>query len=604
MIFSRPFPLLAALPLLLPSAAWAAAPNAPTNFTVRMLSPTEIRLDWTDNSTDEAGFEIQYRIGTSGDFASLGRTVSNAVSQPINGTSPNTTYQFQIRAASLTAPVENSDFAGPLTVITPRSDYSAALGQPLNLPLDLNNPPAGTKYAASKLPSGLALNGDTGAITGTPDVTGFSDIPLTITYPDKVTGTWTLTVLVLNAPVSTSPLPAQSSTVGTAAAPVSLTGFFSDPDVSSAARVVTDEGTMDFAFYSEKAPLTVANFLGYATRGDFTNTFFHRSAPGFVVQAGAFRADPTASVVPTQPAVKNEPGITNARSTVAMAKLEGDPNSATNQFFVNLGNNSANLDNQNGGFTVFARVTGTGMAVADAIADLPVKNYASVNRALTNTPVRGGVPPAVYDPALLVRISSVAVLPPLSFSAVSAAPAVAECRVDGGNLTITPVSPGETTVTVTATDLDGLTATSGISVSVMSASYETWVAGQTFAAPADSAASADPDSDGHINLVEFALASPPLAATSADPVASLINGTPGITFPLRRYTTGVSVTLQTASDPAGPWTDQWKNTDGFTHPWISGTAGTGEVITVIARDPSPLPSAPGSREFLRLKISQ
>jgi hypothetical protein len=37
-----------------------------------------------------------------------------------------------------------------------------------------------------------------------------------------------------------------------------------------------------------------------------------------------------------------------------MAKLGGDPNSATNQFFFNLNDNSQNLDNQNGGFTVFA----------------------------------------------------------------------------------------------------------------------------------------------------------------------------------------------------------------------------------------------------------
>jgi len=39
-----------------------------------------------------------------------------------------------------------------------------------------------------------------------------------------------------------------------------------------------------------------------------------------------------------------------------MAKSPGDPNSATSQFFINLGNNSGNLDSQNGGFTVFARL--------------------------------------------------------------------------------------------------------------------------------------------------------------------------------------------------------------------------------------------------------
>ena len=50
-----------------------------------------------------------------------------------------------------------------------------------------------------------------------------------------------------------------------------------------------------------------------------------------------------------------------------MAKRSGDPDSATSQFFINMRDNSANLDSQNGGFTVFANVI-EGMDVADAIA--------------------------------------------------------------------------------------------------------------------------------------------------------------------------------------------------------------------------------------------
>ena len=61
-------------------------------------------------------------------------------------------------------------------------------------------------------------------------------------------------------------------------------------------------------------------------------------------------------------------GLKNNRGTVAMAKLGSDPNSATSEFFISLANNAANLNNQNEGFTVFARVAGNGMTVADAIA--------------------------------------------------------------------------------------------------------------------------------------------------------------------------------------------------------------------------------------------
>ncbi|HEX6961255.1 MAG TPA: peptidylprolyl isomerase, partial [Lacipirellula sp.] len=104
------------------------------------------------------------------------------------------------------------------------------------------------------------------------------------------------------------------------------------------------------------------------------------SVPGFVVQGGGFKYPSDAvgvQQVPQDPPAPNEPGISNLRGTIAMAKLGGDPNSATNQWFFNLADNSENLDNQNGGFTAFGRVVGNGMSVVDAIAALPRVNAGS-----------------------------------------------------------------------------------------------------------------------------------------------------------------------------------------------------------------------------------
>jgi cyclophilin family peptidyl-prolyl cis-trans isomerase len=75
--------------------------------------------------------------------------------------------------------------------------------------------------------------------------------------------------------------------------------------------------------------------------------------------------------------VMNEPGISNTRQTVAMAKQPGNPDSATSQFFINLADNSENLDNQNGGFTVFGRVVSGTMNIVDRIAALPRYNLNS-----------------------------------------------------------------------------------------------------------------------------------------------------------------------------------------------------------------------------------
>jgi cyclophilin family peptidyl-prolyl cis-trans isomerase len=155
--------------------------------------------------------------------------------------------------------------------------------------------------------------------------------------------------------------------------------------------VNTSQGSFDIVMLDADAPLSVANFLNYVNRGAFDGTFIHRSVPGFIVQGGGFAFDPvtgTASHIPTDPAVVNEFKISNTRGTVAMAKVGNDPNSATSEWFVNLADNAANLDNQNGGFTVFGTVDDAGMAVVDAIAALPTSslNIAGSNGALTDTP--------------------------------------------------------------------------------------------------------------------------------------------------------------------------------------------------------------------------
>ena len=141
-------------------------------------------------------------------------------------------------------------------------------------------------------------------------------------------------------------------------------------------RMQTDLGGVDMELFDVDTPATVANFMNYANRGDYDGTFIHRSVPGFVLQMGGYVFNPdegdffgSGTVhIETDDPVVNEPGISNVRATIAMAKLGGDPDSATSEFFFNLADNSENLDNQNGGFTVFGEVTGNGMETIDRIA--------------------------------------------------------------------------------------------------------------------------------------------------------------------------------------------------------------------------------------------
>ena len=149
--------------------------------------------------------------------------------------------------------------------------------------------------------------------------------------------------------------------------------------------------TIDVELFTNDTPLTVANFIDYANDGVWDGTFFHRSVPGFVIQGGGFLAVPGFDDAEQRSSVLNEPGISNLRGTIAMAKLGNDPNSATNQWFFNLVDNSSNLDSTNGGFTVFGEiVSNAGLTIIDSIADLEIVNAVNENSAFTDLPVLDG----------------------------------------------------------------------------------------------------------------------------------------------------------------------------------------------------------------------
>lgn len=123
-----------------------------------------------------------------------------------------------------------------------------------------------------------------------------------------------------------------------------------------------------------KAPLTVDNFLAYVNAAWYDGIIFHRHAPGFVLQAGAYPQGLSLTNVPLQKAsfapiaLEVGKGLSNAQYTVAMARTD-TLNSATSQFFINLANNSA-LDTANGGYAVFGTIT-SGTAVVTAMQAAP-----------------------------------------------------------------------------------------------------------------------------------------------------------------------------------------------------------------------------------------
>ncbi len=136
-------------------------------------------------------------------------------------------------------------------------------------------------------------------------------------------------------------------------------------------QMKTDRGTMVLELYPDSAPATVENFLGYVSRYFYDGMIFHRVVANFVIQSGGYSYD-LVKKEPGEP-IPNESdnGLQNRRGTIAMARLS-DPDSATSQFYINLGDNP-NLDPRDGkpGYTVFGRVV-EGIEVAEAIGEVAV----------------------------------------------------------------------------------------------------------------------------------------------------------------------------------------------------------------------------------------
>jgi peptidyl-prolyl cis-trans isomerase A (cyclophilin A) len=389
-------------------------------------------------------------------------------------------------------------------------------------------------------------------------------------------------------PVLNHPLPDIQCIAGQAATTIPVGPNFATEAIDDQAVRFTSQFSsagvpvvMDMALFSNRTPLTRTNFLAYVNSNKYVRSFIHRSVPGFVIQGGGFYLDSSNDILPiaTNPPVQNEFGISNTYGTVSMAKTGGNPNSATSQWFVSIGDNSANLDAQNGGFTVFARVTKSTVGNAGIFGDpnafmptdisgnfLPTDPFYSASQQVPLYNGSGSL--IVFPQVALVPVTDAdaGTSTALTYTMVSSgASGAATVSFPNNAVTIAPsaTQTGKISVKVTATDSVGNTVDDTFVVSVV-ASYATWRTATFPAADASNDAvsgpAADPDGDGITNL-ELFLHGLPLGATSKPPVTSadFNDGTarhPRFTFPIRNDITGVSYVIEktaTLTDSAS-WT--------------------------------------------------
>lgn len=140
--------------------------------------------------------------------------------------------------------------------------------------------------------------------------------------------------------------------------------------------LTTNFGDISIELNTEKAPVTVANFLEYVNNGFYDGTIFHRVINSFMIQGGGF--DANMKQKDTNTPIKNEAdnGLSNDIYTIAMARTMV-PDSATAQFFINVKDNDflnfTSATTQGWGYCVFGKVV-AGTEIVDKIKAVATGN--------------------------------------------------------------------------------------------------------------------------------------------------------------------------------------------------------------------------------------
>jgi cyclophilin family peptidyl-prolyl cis-trans isomerase len=291
-----------------------------------------------------------------------------------------------------------------------------------------------------------------------------------------------------NVPTVSNAIADVTVPVNSANTTIDLAANFTDPDITnSQVTLNTPDGPLSLQLFDTQAPQTVANFLDYVQSGAFNNAIFTRLVSGFVLQGGGAALNAAGNdlnPIATLPPVPNEFSAANSNlfGTIAMAQSNNDPNSGTNQFFINLANNSNNLDPKK--FTVFGKVAGAAsLATLNKLIATTTHNESAADSFSTRLPAvdlqnlplnnyTGTHFPTDANTSNFLTFGSISIDKHdefLTYSVVgNTNPGLVTTSVSNERLTLsyTTGMVGTATITVQATDRFGATVQSSFNVTV------------------------------------------------------------------------------------------------------------------------------------------
>lgn len=133
--------LLPPSPQVTYSTTATTAPSAPSSLDATTISSTSLRITWHDNSNNENGFTLQYKLSSSSNWQSIS-IGPNVQSYDHSGLNPSTSYDYRIRSYNT---VGSSAFSNTDSAIT-----NATLPTPFDFSVT-SNPTSGSVQNASKI---------------------------------------------------------------------------------------------------------------------------------------------------------------------------------------------------------------------------------------------------------------------------------------------------------------------------------------------------------------------------------------------------------------------------------------------------------------------
>lgn len=496
----------------LPGLAKGQTPAAPTNVVAYAPSQTQVNLSWVDVATD-ASYEVE-----RDDDPGVGETWVNVatlvpgseVARLAVSSSVEQTVRYRVAAvkdgnysdwvvAEVVKPQGDRRIARLSPLISPFfpqfevhvEGVEARAGESFAFPIDVLGTDPITAFTASNLPSNVTVNPQTGVVSGTIANEGVYRCFVGIEFDGGKKFEQVKYIRVLPAP--STPVVA---TPGFTIPPLDvddletfdISDLFDDPVRDKGVLISTLGESIILALHDKATPKNVTNFLNYVNGSDYSESYIHRSVSNFIIQGGGAKpAFNGASInwvnIPADVEVPNEPGISNRRGTIAMAKRGGDPDSATSEWFISTADNRSNLDFQNGGFSAFGEVVGSGsLGIAQALNNLPTSASTNYQTLITNAsgsslsgvsiesiPVLQDPPPATPNANTFVRVTSITEVEPVEVTIASITPSnILAAAVFGTELVVQSRGPsGIATLTLRATNVDGNSVTFPVRVEVL-----------------------------------------------------------------------------------------------------------------------------------------